>query len=67
MYDDINPEFAAKIVREYILPMFEKEKEKENKLKSIARPKSAASKFKFKEQGVPNSIYGELKLSDKLA
>jgi hypothetical protein len=47
--------------------MFEKEKEKENKMKQIARPKSGNSKFKFKEYGVPNSIYGELKLSDKLA
>ena len=45
--------------------MFESEKEKENKLKQMARPKSA--KFRFKENGGPNSIYGELKLSDKLA
>ena len=43
------------------------EKDQENKMKQIARPKSAASRFKFKENGGPSSIYGELKLSDKLA
>ena len=43
------------------------EKEKVNKMKQISRPKSAASKFKFKENGGPTSVYSELKLSDKLA
>ena len=66
--NELDPEFVAKIVRDYILPMFDGQKEKENKLKSIARPKSSASKFKFKQNGAgPSSIYGELKLSDKLA
>jgi len=33
----------------------------------MAKPKTSASRFKFKENGGPSSIYGELKLSDKLA
>lgn len=62
---------ASKIVSQYILPMFENDGKKElrkkyNKLKGIVNQKS---KFKFlsnDESPEKHTIYGELKLSEKL-
>ena len=59
--DEIPPELAAQIVKAYILPMFEstgkKElKSKHNKILGIAGPNN----------GSRGSVYGELKLSEKL-
>ena len=68
--DQISPELAAQIVKNYILPMFESDgkralKSKYNRMQGIA----SAGKPKFKLQ--PNAdgsqtVYGELKLSEKL-
>ena len=68
MTDNISPELAAQIVKHYILPMFESDekknlKNKYNKLSSIAN-KQGLGGIDLKTMG--NSVYGELKLSEKL-
>jgi hypothetical protein len=68
--DQISPELAAQIVKSYILPMFESDgrkqlKAKYNKMAGIAG--SHAGKFKPIMLGDGSqSVYGELKLSEKL-
>lgn len=68
--DQISPELAAKIVKYYILPMFESDgkkrlKKQYNKIQSVASPTSR--KFKMPAQNENSqSVYGELKLSEKL-
>lgn len=53
--DDISPELAAKIVKNFILPMFESNEKKDlktkyNKMKSITT--GGHSKFKFNTMGL---------------
>ena len=79
--NEISPELAAQIVKNYILPMFESDekralKNKYNKLSSISNATgskvkgmfnaAAGGELKSLQEG-PNSVYGELKLSEKLA
>lgn len=64
----INPEIAAEVVKEYILPMFRKEfKNKEYK----RRQKDRGLESKLKENKgldiVPGSLYAEIALTDQLA
>ena len=73
----ISPEFAAQIVKQYILPMFESDNKKDlkikyNKMSSIA----GGGKSKLSPKKLPGtlekmagnkSVYGELKLSEQLA
>jgi len=67
--DQISPELAAQIVKSYILPMFESDgkkqlKSKYNRMQGIA---SQGGKFKQIAMGDGSqSVYGELKLSEKL-
>ena len=71
--DQISPELAASIVKNYILPLFESEdkktlKQKYNKMQGISQ--SQVRKFKFAQTQLgsqSHSVYGELKLSEKLA
>ena len=67
--DQITPELAAQIVKSYILPMFESEDKKalKNRYNKMAGIQNAATKFKGSTVNDPNSVYGELKLSDRLA
>ena len=81
--NEISPELAAQIVKNYILPMFESNekkvlKQKYNKLSSISGAtgkkvkgmlNAAAGGLDLAAMGGegPNSVYGELKLSEKLA
>lgn len=67
--DHITPELAAKIVKNYILPMFENSgkralKSKYNKLQGVA---TAKSKYKIQPSNETQTVYGELKLSEKLS
>jgi hypothetical protein len=62
--EQISPELAAMIVKNYILPMFESDgkkslKNKYNKMAGIAD--------KNRDLGQNKSVYGELKLSEKLS
>jgi len=67
----VTPELAAQIVKNFILPMFESEDKKSLSLKYNKMQGMAASKvrkFKFAGGGeASKSVYGELKLSEKLA
>jgi hypothetical protein len=60
---------VAQLVKEYVLPMFESDgkkqlKSKHNKMASLG----AGGKSAFSHDiGNPNSVYGELKLSEKLS
>ena len=58
-FDDITPEMAAYVVRNYLLPMFESDFKKSQRSKRQGE---------FGSQGGPdqNTVYGELKLSEKL-
>ena len=47
-------------MRGYLLPIFEKEGKKNRKT-------NLSSMFGLKDEEAPNSIYGELKLSDRLS
>ncbi|CAG9336004.1 unnamed protein product [Blepharisma stoltei] len=66
--DEVPPEIAAKVVKNYLLPMFEYENRKQNRLlinKTFGIDKSfntTQSKFKADK----NTTYGELKLSEEL-
>jgi hypothetical protein len=66
----ISPELAAKIVKHYILPMFESDgkkrlKKQYNRMQGMA--KSHAKQFKIPSSGEKSgSVYGELKLSEQL-
>lgn len=70
--DQISPELAALIVKRYILPMFESDAKRSldskfNRLRGVSR--GTKKQFKFATIGDardPNSVYGELKLSEKL-
>ena len=57
--DQITPELAALIVKEYVLPMFESDAKKEMRKNKLPR-------FKLPEGKDTNSVYGELKLSQQL-
>ena len=74
--DEVSPAFAAQIVKQFILPMFETDerrslKSKYNKMTSIraATGNKLKTGVKFKQPEVEGrgSVYGELKLSEKLA
>ena len=61
--EDITPEIAAHVVRNYLLPMFESD------IKKGLRKNMMAKNSPGKEQtsvDQTNSVYGELKLSEKL-
>lgn len=70
--DQISPELAAQIVKNFILPMFESDdkkylKNKYNKMQGIGAA-TGRNLQKFGTHGdQPSSVYGELKLSEKLA
>jgi uncharacterized membrane protein YgcG len=61
--EDVTPEVAAHVVRNYLLPMFESDIKKGLR-KGIN--KSGASPNKDAPDAPDNSVYGELKLSEKL-
>lgn len=69
--NDITPEIAAQVVRSYLLPMFEKDSRKitqEKRLTEMNSPKKSADEIaNIKGSGVSNTVYGELKLSEKLS
>ena len=79
--NQVPPELAAMIVKNYLLPMFESDekkalKQKYNKLQSISQNTGVGKKMQgfgtnfgdFKEgANMPNSVFGELKLSEQLA
>jgi len=52
---------AAKIVKNYILPMFQNQPKKE------AKNKINKNKFEFSDKNETKTVFGELKLSEKLA
>ena len=56
--DKITPELAAKIVKHFILPMFENQPSGKYSQKKLA--------MQAKDLNSAGSIYGELKLSEKL-
>ena len=77
--DDISPELAAQIVKNYILPMFESDEKKylKRKYDHLHSPKSQSkrqpSQQTARETGAidsamgsaaPKTVYGELKLSE---
>ena len=63
--NEITPELAAMIVKNYVLPMFETNAKKSLRLKYNRM--SSAKKADFSIQNQPaGSVYGELKLSEKL-
>ena len=65
---DITPEIAAQVVRSYLLPMFEKDSRKltkEKRQSDMNSPKRAGSEAA--DASVSNTVYGELKLSEKLS
>lgn len=62
--EQISPELAALIVKNYILPMFESEGKKSLKVKYN---KMAGIADKNKDIASSKSVYGELKLSEKLS
>jgi len=62
---------VAQLVKEYVLPMFESDgkkqlKNKHNKMASIGTGGKSAFSFNADIDN-PNSVYGELKLSEKLS
>lgn len=59
---DVTPEVAAKVVRSYILPMFESEARSKN---DNLRAETFRHKRVFSTEG--NTVYSELKLSQKLS
>ena len=61
--DSISPELVAQLVKEYVLPMFESDGKKQlkNKYKKLSGSNFTA------DMRNPNSVYGELKLSEKLS
>ena len=63
---EITPELAAQIVKNYILPMFESQEKREMKHK-YNKMAGIASAKKFKQEVGTKSVYGELKLSEKLS
>lgn len=76
--DAVSPTLAAQIVKQYILPMFETDERKQlkskyNKMAGIRAATGNKLKLggRFKLQDVAgggnSSVYGELKLSEKLA
>jgi hypothetical protein len=76
--DAVSPTLAAQIVKNYILPMFEtderkKLKSKYNKMAGIraatGNKLKVGGRFKLADNGSGgnSSVYGELKLSEKLA
>lgn len=69
--NDITPEIAAQVVRSYLLPMFEKDSRKitrEKRLTEMNSPKKSSDEIaNIKGSGVSNTVYGELKLSEKLS
>ena len=72
--DQISPELAALIVKKFVLPMFESEDKKQltskyNKMKGVSTANTKMGYGKFAKQNDArnsNSVYGELKLSEKL-
>lgn len=56
--DKITPELAAKIVKHFILPMFENQPSGKYSQKKLS--------MQAKDLNSAGSIYGELKLSEKL-
>lgn len=72
--EDISPELAAYVVRTYLLPMFEtdvKKQQRRARQKLQANGAASFSPHRNKDaayNGLPdsNTVYGELKLSDKL-
>jgi hypothetical protein len=73
--DDITPEIAAHVVRNYLLPMFESDVKKGLRLKSVrgatgGTKNQGQSSSPNKDSNIGavanNSVYGELKLSEKL-
>ena len=60
--EEITPELAAYVVKTYLLPMFETD------VKNHARKNRNKAMSKLESGGdvLSNSVYGELKLSDKL-
>lgn len=75
--DAVSPTLAAQIVKNYILPMFETDerkllKSKYNKMAGIraatGNKLKSGGRFKLPDgAGGASSVYGELKLSEKLA
>lgn len=72
--DDISPELAAQIVKNYILPMFESDEKKylKKKYDRLQSPRSQAKRqpSQHQEEALsmkPKTVYGELKLSEQLA
>lgn len=81
--DDISPELAAQIVKNYILPMFESDEKKylKKKYDHLHSPRSQLKKQPSQQPGrdmsppqetaiaigVPKTVYGELKLSEQLS
>ena len=85
--DQISPELAAAIVKNYVLPMFESKQKKQlktkyNKMTSISKatgkkftttsnfnsiPKAEDFSMSGKGQAPMGTVYGELKLSEKLS
>lgn len=59
---EVTPEVAAKVVRSYILPMFESETRSRN---DTLRAETFRNKRVFSSEG--NTVYSELKLSEKLS
>jgi len=62
---------ASKLVTQYILPMFESQgkkdlKTKYNKLQGIASSKRKSVKMTGLDEDNTKTVYGELKLSEKL-
>ncbi|CAI2382899.1 unnamed protein product [Moneuplotes crassus] len=61
---DITPEIAAQVVKNYLLPMFDGNKSGHSKTKTrISKNEEIPNEGIFK----PKTIYGELKLSDRLS
>lgn len=69
---NIEPELAAKVVKSYLLPMFEcksrlsKSNQSHSSKKSLEMNRSHADLFETRETSAETSVYGELKLSEKL-
>ncbi|CAG9324335.1 unnamed protein product [Blepharisma stoltei] len=67
---EIQPEIAAKVVKSYLLPMFECKtrglSKRHSHGKSLDISKSRADILESRETTAETSVYGELKLSEKL-
>ena len=60
---DITPEIAAHVVRNYLLPMFESDIKKGLRKKMMSKNSPGKDQTSVDQN---NSVYGELKLSEKL-